>query len=472
MSQEQTRETITYGSLEEAFEALPQKAREHSIRVAEYTAVLFQAAIEVEMNLHDDLSEDRLQEENARGVYLSGKYHELGLLTIPEEYRVYRRGVSEEAIRIHRTHVEKGGELLEELAQTDTSVTPTELDIIREGMLYHHEKADGTGYPFQLKGEDIPVTAWLVSCADDLDKRTAYVHSENVFRPALEELLESLDNDLSQELALVVQYCAQKLKRVFDRHADETNQVTLVPPIIRRRNNRPMELFYRPIRDLKKEQVLALEASPVFKNGKEYFDLEEMKGAFAKQKALFPIWRYFLYELSDMQKRLIAYDMPEVRLEIPVFTGCLNQAKAITQIRQWMEEARVIPEGITFTMEEADLKKPAKTCLANMEKLQKEGFTFYLTEYSGAVWGAKELEAHGITLVSISAELLQNPEEKLQKLLEELRQAQIQIRVDGLENDDYQNELTKAGVTQYAGAYAGEAECEDEILQTINEKYR
>ena len=53
--------------------------------------------------------------------------------------------------------------------------------------LYHHEKWDGSGYPYGLKGEDIPIDARIASIADVFDAVT----SKRVYKPSfsLEETL-------------------------------------------------------------------------------------------------------------------------------------------------------------------------------------------------------------------------------------------------------------------------------------------
>lgn len=38
--------------------------------------------------------------------------------------------------------------------------------IVDQGILYHHEKVNGKGYPFGLKGDDIPLVAQIISIAD------------------------------------------------------------------------------------------------------------------------------------------------------------------------------------------------------------------------------------------------------------------------------------------------------------------
>ena len=46
--------------------------------------------------------------------------------------------------------------------------------------LKHHERWDGTGYPFQLQGEDIPLSARIVAVADVYDALT----TKRVYKPA------------------------------------------------------------------------------------------------------------------------------------------------------------------------------------------------------------------------------------------------------------------------------------------------
>jgi HD-GYP domain-containing protein (c-di-GMP phosphodiesterase class II) len=40
---------------------------------------------------------------------------------------------------------------------------------VTDGMRFHHERPDGKGYPFGLKGEEIPVIAQIISVADTFD---------------------------------------------------------------------------------------------------------------------------------------------------------------------------------------------------------------------------------------------------------------------------------------------------------------
>ena len=49
-----------------------------------------------------------------------------------------------------------------------------ESDRIAFGVLYHHEKHDGTGYPFGLKGDDIPLSGRIVCVVDVFDALVSY----------------------------------------------------------------------------------------------------------------------------------------------------------------------------------------------------------------------------------------------------------------------------------------------------------
>lgn len=61
---------------------------------------------------------------------------------------------------------------------------------IVEGILLHHERYDGAGYPSHLKGEEIPWQARVIAVADSLEAMTAfrYYKKAKTFNEALQEL--------------------------------------------------------------------------------------------------------------------------------------------------------------------------------------------------------------------------------------------------------------------------------------------
>jgi putative nucleotidyltransferase with HDIG domain len=105
-------------------------------------------------------------------VRVAGLLHDVGKLGVPEEILVKPSALTDEEFEQVRQHAELGARIVEQmdfLAQ------------LAPAILHHHERWDGTGYPQQLAGEAIPVTARVLAVADAWAAMTA----ERSWRPAL-----------------------------------------------------------------------------------------------------------------------------------------------------------------------------------------------------------------------------------------------------------------------------------------------
>lgn len=89
--------------------------------------------------------------------YIAGLIHDIGYLDIPSEILNKRSSLTEKEFEIIKTHTQKGLQLLDftELPQP-----------VREGILYHHEKWNGDGYPEGIAGSDIPLVARVIAIFD------------------------------------------------------------------------------------------------------------------------------------------------------------------------------------------------------------------------------------------------------------------------------------------------------------------
>lgn len=116
------------------------------------------AELATELGLRLGLAPDELR-VIARGAYL----HDIGKIGIPDTILNKPTGLTEQERAIIETHPQLGYEM----ASSAASLTEA-LSII----LHHHERYDGTGYPQGLKGEQIPLTARVVSVADVWDALT------------------------------------------------------------------------------------------------------------------------------------------------------------------------------------------------------------------------------------------------------------------------------------------------------------
>ncbi len=102
-------------------------------------------------------------ETECQQAYLSGLLHDIGKIGVPEAV-LRKEGylTSDEYAEVKR-HPEIGANILQGVRQID--------DII-PGVLHHHDRFDGTGYPFNLKGDEIPLLGRIVCLADCFDAIT------------------------------------------------------------------------------------------------------------------------------------------------------------------------------------------------------------------------------------------------------------------------------------------------------------
>lgn len=458
INQEQI-EALPYQSLEEIYEALPEDTKLHSIRVAEYVRNMHEVAEEIELDLYGEGEEGRVHEKFRDYAYLAGKYHEIGLILLPEHLRIADEKMTPEEKAEHDHHVEYGGMLIEyyrkkaepeieahiQSIMNGTSPEAAKMSeenrkrlaeryrfhyekywkILRDGVMYHHEQPDGSGYPAGLTAQQIPLAAWLVAEADDLDKCTAYLHKEKAFQHGYEKLeawyAERDPDDGSAELALsemhlVLQFGKSRYEDIFRKHQSETKTIDCRPPVIEKSSDRSMQLRYREIRDHKSGKCMAFEARPFFfyEEEEEPIRYEEAYPEFERQDVVMPVWSYFLYESSDMLERMKAYQLYDIVLHFPILDGIPDKKKMIKEIKKWLEESEADTTKIVFTVDERLLKEDAS--ITNLKKLQEMGLQIGITDYTGAVipeLELRELEIEKIT--DISEDAYQTEDEILAK---------------------------------------------------------
>ncbi len=103
-----------------------------------------------------------LPEGEANMLFTAAPMHDLGKIGIPDRV-LYKEGpLNEEEWAIMKRHPEIGARLLE------GSQSPL-IEMARVVALGHHERWDGTGYPYGIKGGEIPIAARIVSICDSYD---------------------------------------------------------------------------------------------------------------------------------------------------------------------------------------------------------------------------------------------------------------------------------------------------------------
>jgi HD-GYP domain-containing protein (c-di-GMP phosphodiesterase class II) len=103
-------------------------------------------------------------------ITFAGRVHDVGKLFIPERILNKPGQLTEDEFAVIKTHPQLGAEVLRAIPEFERAA---------EAIESHHEAFDGSGYPFGLKGEDIPLHGRIVAVAD------AYVNmtSDRSFAP-------------------------------------------------------------------------------------------------------------------------------------------------------------------------------------------------------------------------------------------------------------------------------------------------
>jgi putative nucleotidyltransferase with HDIG domain len=124
-------------------------------------------------------------QEDIDTLTLCGLLHDIGKLVIPTSILKKPGKLTCDEYAIMKQHVNLGYEHLK-----DQNIDPR----IKEACLFHHEKADGSGYPFQMCGDKIPDFAKIVTIADIYDAMT----SARVYRKPIcpFEVISMMEDDV------------------------------------------------------------------------------------------------------------------------------------------------------------------------------------------------------------------------------------------------------------------------------------
>ena len=103
-------------------------------------------------------------------IITASALHDIGKISIPDTILNKPGKLTKEEYEIVKTHSMAGAQMLDALPEyKDTPFVKTAYEICR----WHHERYDGKGYPDGLKGEEIPISAQIVSVADVYDALTS-----------------------------------------------------------------------------------------------------------------------------------------------------------------------------------------------------------------------------------------------------------------------------------------------------------
>jgi putative nucleotidyltransferase with HDIG domain len=149
----------TLVSLAEALDLRDTGTADHSRTVGRYCAMI--------------AAELGLAAEHVKRVEVAGILHDIGKIGLPDAILQKPGPLGKTELAEIRTHPEIGAQILGVRGLED----------LREWVLAHHERPDGTGYPHRLADEDIPLEAKILAVADAYEAMVA----DRVYRVGVDE---------------------------------------------------------------------------------------------------------------------------------------------------------------------------------------------------------------------------------------------------------------------------------------------
>ncbi len=113
-----------------------------------------------------------MEEAHAERVHIAGIVHDVGKIGVPEAVLTKAGRLDDTEFGLIKLHPEIGHNILRDI--------PLFQDVL-PGVMYHHERWDGKGYPSRLAGEEIPLIARIIGIADTFDAMS----STRAYRPAM-----------------------------------------------------------------------------------------------------------------------------------------------------------------------------------------------------------------------------------------------------------------------------------------------
>jgi HD superfamily phosphohydrolase YqeK len=165
-AEQQKAYEATVGALCQAVETKDFYTRGHSDRVSRGSVMI---AREIGM-----------RSERVEAIRYAGMLHDVGKLGVPTKVLQKTGKLTEEEYAAIQLHPMRGLDIVREIGFLDEALA---------GIMHHHERIDGRGYPMGLAGDEIPEFARVLAVADAFDSMTS-TRSYRGARPVAEAIEE------------------------------------------------------------------------------------------------------------------------------------------------------------------------------------------------------------------------------------------------------------------------------------------
>lgn len=405
---------------DEAFRSLAPEVRQESVRVAEYTQVLYKQAVKNGWGTDSEKWPDRMLAAYDELAFKCGLYHQLGKAYLPMENQSLRKDFTQEEMEFFVQYTEAGAQLVDSLqAKFDTgrgwgkNRTAKKLEnipdmMIMESCAMHLERYDGTGWPAQLSGEDVSPVAYIVGLAKEFDRVVTKTKSENPFDETFVAFINRSDNAFPRELLAAMKKVKTKFREIFDKYIQYSLALTPTVPLVDKREDRPLGLAF-------KAMVNPATQKPVFYMADPWFGLEVTKtetdkpgntisALFKRRGILADVCKYFLYEVCDTVLRTenCKLNINGVILNmLPEFYALVDQTEAFDDL---FRDQPVDMAHLYLTVAENVVINSPKSVTENIKKYTSHGINIVMTDYHPGRLPVEKIQEYGFKYVLLAKE--------------------------------------------------------------------
>ncbi len=136
-----------------------------------------------------------LSEEDKKALIYSAYMHDIGKINISSDILNKKMPLTKDEWEILKQHPAEGVNIIKEVAS---------LNYVSPLILHHHERYDGKGYPYGLKGEDIPFLSRVLTVIDSFDAMTSNrpYNKRKSFKEGIEELKSNSGTQFDPDIAM------------------------------------------------------------------------------------------------------------------------------------------------------------------------------------------------------------------------------------------------------------------------------
>lgn len=177
-------------------------------------------ALATYMQSHSNYSSE-LNKQYIDLLFKSAPLHDIGKVGIPDHILLKPSKLTSDEFEVMKTHTIIGYKAIT-YAEANLGISESFLSIAKDISLYHHEKWDGSGYPFGLSGVKIPLSARMMAVCDVYDalvNRRVY-KSEMSHESAVQLIFDGREGHFDPDVIDAFIAISPQFKDIAERFSD------------------------------------------------------------------------------------------------------------------------------------------------------------------------------------------------------------------------------------------------------------